>query len=359
MKELFYERQLKRLVSDMSDEIGLVQHSQGAVPNPVGHGYSVDDVSRGLVVLSRVYPDFDDKGVHNAYLGYIKDSQRSDLMFHNFYEIKNGKWGWRDEGTNASQDCFGRVMWALAEFTGSQYSMDEKKEAEKIFLEHLDFIPELENNLSKAFTLLGLSDYVLRTGNRGVRRITEDIAEDLARKFHKNTEDREGWAWFSDKMTYCNPKLPHPMINAGYALKNREIIDIGKRSLDFLIASSFDEKGIFHAIGNNGWFLKGEEPAKYDQQTVEAGDMVEACVDAFKILGHEKYKECAKRAFDWFNGRNITRKSIIDPVTGGVYDAITENGINTNQGAESILSYLLAATKLEEIESEKQCATTH
>ena len=239
-----------------------------------------------------------------------------------------------------------------------------------------------EHNTSKAFTLLGLSDYILndydlKTGNRDVKRIIETLAENLAEKFHENKEDGEGWMWFSDKMTYCNPKLPHPMISAGYALKNRGILDIGKSSLDFLISESFDERGIFHAIGNNGWYPKDGEPAKYDQQTVEAGDMVEACVDAYKILGlskkaklnsqlfrssspkplhktesfgdYEKYKEYARKAFEWFNGRNIAGKSMLDSVTGGVYDAITEKGINTNQGAESILSYLLAATKLEEL----------
>ena len=58
------------------------------------------------------------------------------------------------------------------------------------------------------------------------------------------------------------------------------------------------------------------------------------------------YKKYAKKAFQWFSGKNIFRKSMMDS-SGGVYDAITENGINKNQGAESLLSYLLAATKLE------------
>jgi len=350
MAELIYKRQLDRLAHEMSDEIGLVQHSEGATPSPLEHGYSVDDVSRGLAVLSRVYPKFDDRGIHNVYLRYIMESQKDNGMFHNFYEKINGKWEWRDEGDNASQDCFGRVMWALAEFTGSQYKKDETEKAEKIFLEHLDFTKDLENNASKAFTLLGLSYYALRTGSKDVKRIAEEIAENLAQKFHENMDDSQGWMWFSDKMTYCNPKLPHPMINAGYLLKNRDILDIGKRSLDFLISKSFDEKGIFNAIGNNGWYEKGGEPAIYDQQTVEAGDMVEACVDAFKILRYEKYREYAKKAFQWFSGGNISQKSMINRVSGGVYDAITENGINTNQGAESLLSYLLAATKIQEIE---------
>ena len=76
--------------------------------------------------------------------------------------------------------------------------------------------------------------------------------------------------------------------------------------------------------------------------------MVETCVDACKILSSEEYKKYAEEAFQWFTGKNILKKSMLDS-SGGVYDAITENGINKNQGAESLLSYLLAATKLEEI----------
>jgi hypothetical protein len=349
MAESFYERQLKRLVYDMSDETGLVQHSQGAIPNPLGHGYSIDDVARGLIVLARTYPRFDDIGIHRVYLEYIKKAQKDNGFFHNFYEPGNGKSPWRDEEPHALQDCFGRVMWALAEFSGSQYPRNEKQEAEKIFLEHLDVAEELGHNTSKAFTLLGLSDYVLRTSHMDVMRVAENLAENLAEKFHENKEDGEGWMWFSDKITYCNPKLPHTMISAGHALKNREFLDIGEKSLDFLISKSFDEMGIFHAIGNKGWYPKGGEPAKYDQQTVEAGDIVETCVDAYNILGYEKYKEYARLAFQWFTGRNITGKSMLDPVSGGVYDAITVTGVNTNQGAESLLSYLLAATKLEEL----------
>lgn len=349
MANLFYEKQLKRLIHDMTDEIGLVQHSNGDVPSPLEYGYSIDDAARGLIVLSRVYPEFDDQGVHNIYLRYIKDSQKANGMFHNFYETKNGEWNWRAEESYALQDCFGRVMTALSEFSGSKYDNCEKKEAERIFLEHLAIAEKLEHNRSKAFALLGLNDYVLRTDNDDVKRIAEKIAESLADDFYKNS-DSNAWMWFSDKLNYCNPKLPNSMINAGYILKNKKILNIGKISLDFLIETSFDETGIFQAIGNKGWFPKGGTAAKYDQQTVEAGNMAEACVDAFKILDCEKYKEYARKAFDWFNGENIAELKMVDPISGGVYDAITEHGVNANQGAESILSYLLAATKLEEIE---------
>ena len=150
-------------------------------------------------------------------------------------------------------------------------------------------------------------------------------------------------------MTYCNPRLPHAILRAGYCIQDKVIFNTGIESLDFLIQESFDHDGVFHAVGNKGWYPKNGEKSLFDQQTVEAGGMVEACVDAFNITRESKYLAHANAAFLWFHGENIAKESMLNPITGGVYDAITEKGINRNQGAESVLSYLLAATKLEEI----------
>jgi len=39
---------------------------------------------------------------------------------------------------------------------------------------------------------------------------------------------------------------------------------------------------------------------------------------------------------------------IVDQNTGGVYDGLEEKGVNLNQGAESLLSYLLARFSFED-----------
>ena len=38
---------------------------------------------------------------------------------------------------------------------------------------------------------------------------------------------------------------------------------------------------------------------------------------------------------------------MVDQNTGGVYDGLEEKGVNLNQGAESLLSYLLARVALD------------
>ncbi|MFN3699176.1 MAG: glycosyltransferase, partial [Dictyoglomus sp.] len=45
---------------------------------------------------------------------------------------------------------------------------------------------------------------------------------------------------------------------------------------------------------------------------------------------------------------------LMDPETGGCYDGINETGVNLNQGAESIISYLIAYLSMRELISLRQ-----
>lgn len=49
-------------------------------------------------------------------------------------------------------------------------------------------------------------------------------------------------------------------------------------------------------------------------------------------------------ALSWYPGVNLKRMPMYDHNTGGCYDGLTEEGVNLNQGAEAILSYLLGVT---------------
>lgn len=75
--------------------------------------------------------------------------------------------------------------------------------------------------------------------------------------------------------------------------------------------------------------------------------MVEACTKAFSVTKEKKYLDWAKKAFDWYHEKNILRAKMVDQNTGGVYDGLEEEGVNLNQGAESLLSYLLARLSFE------------
>ena len=75
-QELFVDNQIRRLRS-MTGDLGLIQHCIHDVPD-LSHGYSIDDQSRALIVLSRLFPEFQDTRLAEIYLRFIEQAQRDD-----------------------------------------------------------------------------------------------------------------------------------------------------------------------------------------------------------------------------------------------------------------------------------------
>jgi hypothetical protein len=76
--------------------------------------------------------------------------------------------------------------------------------------------------------------------------------------------------------------------------------------------------------------------------------MLKAAYDATQ---DGKLLKLQRRAFDWFLGENDLHIPLYDSKTKGCSDALTPDGVNVNQGAESILSFLLALLTM--LESQK------
>ena len=88
-QELFVDNQIRRLRS-MTGDLGLIQHCIHDVQD-LSHGYSIDDQSRALIVLSRLFPEFQDTRLAEIYLRFIEQAQRDDGFFHNFRD-RRGEW---------------------------------------------------------------------------------------------------------------------------------------------------------------------------------------------------------------------------------------------------------------------------
>ena len=116
---------------------------------------------------------------------------------------------------------------------------------------------------------------------------------------------------------------------------------MAQATLDFLIDHSF-EGSVCVPVGQEGWFLRGEEKGRYDQQPEEVSALVQACDVMARITGDERYEQCRYDAFNWFLGNNTIERFIYDHESGGCYDGLGENSVNLNQGAESTVMYLLA-----------------
>jgi hypothetical protein len=95
--------------------------------------------------------------------------------------------------------------------------------------------------------------------------------------------------------------------------------------------------------------LKGGHPAELDEQTVEACEGVLTYLEAYEATGEKKYLQKAKSCHAWYEGVNSKGISLIDSETGGCYDGLTQQGVNLNMGAESLVSYVISYMKISEV----------
>jgi len=107
---------------------------------------------------------------------------------------------------------------------------------------------------------------------------------------------------------------------------------------------------VFWPIGNEGWYPRGEEKARYDQQPVEAVTTIEAALAAFELLGAEEYLTAFRRAHGWFHGQNSLKRPLGDVRSGACCDGLQASGVNRNQGAESTLAFLWAEMSNDQVQ---------
>jgi len=347
---LSIEKQMNRLLDVMTDDKGLIQHCDGPIPlkrNENPYPYSIDDNARALIVLARASQllNFEDGGKHITYLNFIERNRKDNGLVYNYQDLEGNPINDEDDKI---LDCYGRTMWAWAKTLDSNFLPGAKSRANKNFLDGLKAVDALNTSHSEALSLIALSKYLLSGYNsnqdeiKKVKNSTQFLAEKLEQRFYENSD--KNWDWFDDEVSYCAARLPHSMLLAGKVLGDEGFIGIAKKSLDF-ISNETMFYGDFSPIGNNGWYKRGEHKPMFDQQTIEAGSMTEVYLDYQEILKDEYYGKILYSPFKWFLGKNIKQEPLLSK-EGGVYDAITKDGINYNQGAESLLSYLMAATAI-------------
>jgi len=151
----------------------------------------------------------------------------------------------------------------------------------------------------------------------------------------------EEWPWFENYLTYSNAVFPEALLLGHQQTGNSEYLEIGTKTLDFLIRQTF-VGGIYVPIGQDGWHHKMGERRYFDQQPEDAAAMACALATAYSITGKTAYRKLMHEAFNWFLGDNSLEQVVYDRATGGCYDGVGEGHINLNQGAESTTSYLLA-----------------
>jgi hypothetical protein len=326
----------------MTDETGMLQHAIFTVPN-YREGYTTDDNARALMVsaLLEALGNGEALELASRYMAFIWYAFNTETgRFRNFMDYQRH---WLEEG--GSDDSHGRALWALGTVLGRSNAPALQSMAARVFEQALPAILETTSPRAWAFALIGIHEYLQRfAGDRRAGQVREELAGRLLTLYQNHRTD--DWRWFEPGLTYCNAALPHALLMCGESIPNPTMTEAGLESLTWLTSVQRGAAGHFVPIGSNGFYERDGERARFDQQPVEAQAMVSACLEAYRLTGDKRWRKEARRAFEWFLGRNDLNLPIYDPTTGGCRDGLHPDRANENQGAESTLAFLQALLEL-------------
>jgi len=329
----------------LTDDVGIMQHAVFTVPN-YDEGYTTDDNARALIAAvllveagdAAVDEAHDLASRYLAFLWHAFDGPSG--RFRNFLSFDRR---WLEQA--GSEDSHARALWAIGVVVGRSIHAGLRGPASRLFDQALQAVLDFTSPRAWAFALFGIQEYLRRfSGDRAARQAREVLAGRLLDAYRRTASP--DWPWFEEIVAYCNASLPHALLECGRWMGRSDMIEAGLTSLEWLASVQRSRKGHFVPIGSNGFYRRGGERARFDQQPVEAQAMVSACLAASGVTGEARWQEEARRAFEWFLGRNDLGLSLYDPSSGGCRDGLHPDCANENQGAESTLAFLLALLEM-------------
>lgn len=297
------------------DDQGIIQFSREKEKD-YKFGYAIEDQARALVLAVQ--------------LGDEKSTQKLLQIILRAKDDRGVKMLWDRKGVFLPNiDDFGEasseVVWALGEY-------EKIPKAENVY-EVKKFLSEGVINCPYprpwSYAILGFNK-------------NEQVAERLAKKilnlYTKNSAVE--WPWFENKLIYGNALLPWAMFRAFRLTGNNEYLHTAEKSFEFL-TKSLHKDGKPIVVGNKGWWQKGKNMARFDQQPIDVSYMCLCANEALTITGEEKYVRTIRFYASWFEGNNLLNTPLIG-ANGACADGLNADGPNKNSGAESNICYLLA-----------------
>jgi hypothetical protein len=159
------------------------------------------------------------------------------------------------------------------------------------------------------------------------------------------TETKD-WVWFEDLLAYDNARLSQALIQTGLTTHTPSYVEIGLRSLRWLMSLQSTSSGHFRPVGTRSFGRLRQKPEAFDQQPVEASATISACLAAWQADDGAEWPAGAMGAFNWFLGENDLRIPLVDPDRGSCSDGLHPDRQNENKGAESALSYLIGLVEI-------------
>jgi hypothetical protein len=337
-----------RHVRRLTDDTGILEHSLGSIPRRK-EGYSTDDQARALwMCLEWLDLIGNTESEHSEllyslldrYLSFLLWVQNEDGHFHNNITYERTK-----EPEIASDDCFGRCVWACALCYVKMPDWDRQLAAIEILENALGHVETLQYPRGWAYTMAAVSLLLrsgyaekLKSGSDRLKSMLEMLVEKLLHRYQTNR--KPDWHWFEPAVTYGNGVLPWGLLCAYEVLKRDQMLSVAKESLDFLIRLMVNENQQIRPVGNRGWCTPGSR-AMWDQQPLDVMKLALACAKAYEITDLSTYKAIVEACRQWFYGANDLGVPMVNVREGSCCDGLCEHTVNRNQGAESTISFLL------------------
>src|SRR5579862_9728964 len=345
-------------LNQMTDDSGMLQHAIFTIPNRK-EGYTTDDNARALilaVLLGRMDQDrAGEAGVASQesaglYLSFLEHAFNPETgRFKNFLGYDRH---WNE--AEGSEDCHGRALWALGTVLAGSQDAGLRGAAGRLFELSLHPMLAFSSPRAWAYALLGIQEYLNSyPGDRDAQKVQSALSRRLIQMYESVRQP--DWKWFEDVMAYGNARLSQSMLVVGSARSDDRMVSVGLESLDWLLEMQRCEaNGHFVPIGSQGFYRKGGEKARFDQQPLEAAGAVSACLQAYRVTGDTRWRSEAWSAFNWFLGDNDLQLPLYDFATGGCRDGLHPDRANQNQGAESTLSFLMALVEMQSVREPEQ-----
>jgi hypothetical protein len=327
----------------MVDDVGIIQHADGAVPQRIS-GYCTDDVARLAIVALGLARTTGAESHHRMLarsLGFLRHAWSSEARgMRNFMSYDRR---WLD--APHAGDHLGRAAWALGEVIAASTGDAVRRPSVDLLQEMLTALAELRWPRAMAFATIGLA----RAGNDELGDAATDVLRMLAGRLAdlQRVNATGAWYWAEDVLAYDNARLPQALIAAGARLGDADLTSEGLRALTWYAGELGIGDEYVRLVGHRGRRRGEARPGPGDEQPLDAAALVEAEVEAYLATGDDACGQHALRAFEWFLGRNRLQRPVYDFATGGCHDGLGEEDLNHNEGAESTLAYLQALLVLD------------
>ena len=279
----------------LSDDTGLLEHALGRVPRR-REGYTTDDNARALWLVTEWLSLRDAAGLSRAdvrllgeladiYLAFLLWNLEEDGWWHNNVAYDRT---WEPE--ERSHDCQGRAFWACAD-AWIRLPTRERVTAYYMLQRVLPTLDAIASLRGQGYALAACA-HLLEAGRTGVIELPDSWEAPLRRHLVRlersllnayRQEASPGWCWFEPVMTYGNGLLPWALLRAHRVTRNPEALEVGLRSLQFLLGIMTAPEGWIRPVGNASWATR-DSFSRWDQQPLELFKLALALDEAILAL---------------------------------------------------------------------------